>query len=53
MGDYAVGDGEFWLGDVFQQRLMFGVKGGYLPRINSGTYAAECTSARNRRGACR
>ena len=52
MGVDAVGDGEFWLGDVFQQRLMFGFKGGYLPRIKGGTYAAGCTDARNRRVAC-
>jgi hypothetical protein len=33
VGVDAVGDGELWLGDVFQQRFMFGVKGGYLLRI--------------------
>jgi hypothetical protein len=53
VGVDAVGDGEFWLGDVFQQRLTFGVEGGYLLRIKGGTYAAGCTDARNRRVACR
>jgi len=28
VGVDAVGDGEFWLGDVFQQRLMSGVNSG-------------------------
>ena len=49
----AVGDSEFSLGDLFQQRFMFGVKSGHLLPVRGGIYAGGCTAARNRRVACR
>ncbi len=45
MGVDSVGDGELWLGDVFQQRLMFSVKGKYLLLIECRAYAAGCADA--------